>query len=96
MNVLITYDISVTTKDGRRRLAKIAKVCLNYGLRVQNSVYECDVDSSQLFNLKNEVLSLYNEDEDSIRIYKLGKNYKTSVQHFGVKSTLKPDEPIIF
>lgn len=96
MNILITYDINVQSKEGRRRLNRMAKICLNYGQRVQNSVYECDLDSGQLFQLKQEVQETYNAKEDSVRIYKLGKNYKQSVLHYGIKEVLAPEDPIIF
>lgn len=86
MLVLITYDVSVITADGRRRLRNIAKTCLDYGMRVQNSVFECEVDPAQLVVLKNELMSIYDPDEDSLRFYYLGKKGRQKVEHIGVKA----------
>lgn len=85
MLVLITYDVSVITADGRRRLRKIAKTCLDYGMRVQNSVFECEVDPAQFTILKNELMEIYDPVEDSIRFYFLGKNGRKRVEHMGAK-----------
>lgn len=95
VNILVSYDINTEDKAGQRRLRRIAKICLNYGQRVQNSVYECHINSAELLQLKEEILAVYNEDKDSIRIYKLGKNYERSVLHYGIKDTFKPDSPLI-
>ena len=95
MNILVSYDIHTQTREGQRRLNKIAKICLDYGQRVQNSVYECDIDSEKLLKLKERLKAIYHEKEDSIRIYKLGKNYQKSVIHYGVKEVFQPDEPLI-
>lgn len=96
MFVLITYDVNTTTKQGRTRLAKIAKLCLNYGVRVQNSVFECIVDSAKFVQLKHELLNIIDEKTDSLRFYFLGDKYKTKIEHFGAKPALKVDEPMIF
>jgi len=85
MLVLITYDVSVTTDGGTRRLRRIAKTCLDYGMRVQNSVFECEVDPAQFTFLKTELLNIYNEHEDSLRFYLLGKRGRQKVEHFGTK-----------
>lgn len=90
MLVLITYDVSVTTSEGRRRLRHIAKACLDYGTRVQNSVFECELTPAQLVELKAELLSIYNSDEDSLRFYYLGKKGREKVEHHGAKSVLDP------
>jgi len=90
MLVLVTYDVSVLTKDGRRRLRNIAKTCLDYGIRVQNSVFECEVDPGQFTVLKNELIEIYNPDEDSLRFYFLGKKGRQKVEHIGAKSTVDP------
>jgi len=87
MLVLITYDVSTINKSGQRRLARIAKTCLNYGQRVQNSVFECLVDPAQWTSLRAELLSLYKEEEDSLRFYFLGSNWEQKVEHFGTKDT---------
>lgn len=86
MLVLITYDVSTQTAAGKTRLRKVAKECVNYGQRVQNSVFECILDASQLLLLKDRLVSLINEKEDSLRFYYLGNNYRTKVEHFGSKT----------
>lgn len=85
MLVLITYDVSVITANGRRRLRQIAKTCLDYGMRVQNSVFECEIDSAQFTTLKNELMEIYNPKEDSLRFYFLGKKGREKVEHLGAK-----------
>jgi CRISPR-associated protein Cas2 len=90
MLMLITYDVSVTTSDGRRRLRNIAKICLDYGTRVQNSVFECEVTPAQFVELKNELLCIYDSDEDSLRFYYLGKKGREKVEHFGAKAVIDP------
>ncbi|RMJ05464.1 CRISPR-associated endoribonuclease Cas2 [Marinobacter litoralis] len=85
MMVLITYDISMEDPDGPRRLRRVAKACLDYGVRVQYSVFECEVDAAQWTFFRDELLSLYNEEKDSLRFYKLGKNWKSRIEHHGAK-----------
>ena len=85
MLVLITYDVSVITPQGRRRLRNIAKICLDYGMRVQNSVFECEVDPAQLVKLKHELIEIYDPEEDSLRFYYLGKRGRQKVEHIGAK-----------
>ncbi len=87
MLVLITYDVATQDAAGRARLRKVAKECVNYGQRVQNSVFECMLDASQLLLLKDKLVSLINEKEDSLRFYYLGNNYRTKVEHFGSKAS---------
>ena len=89
--VLITYDVSTQDAAGKARLRKVAKECVNYGQRVQNSVFECILDASQLLLLKNRLVSLINEKEDSLRFYYLGNNYRTKVEHFGSKTTYEAE-----
>ncbi|MED9852939.1 MAG: CRISPR-associated endonuclease Cas2 [Succiniclasticum sp.] len=91
MLILITYDVNTTSASGRRRLNKIAKLCCNYGQRVQNSVFECAVDYAKYLFLKNELLDLYDSEEDSIRIYNLGNNYSKKIEHFGIKESYDPE-----
>lgn len=91
MLMLITYDVSVVTPEGRRRLRNIAKTCLDYGVRVQNSVFECEVDLAQFVQLKNELLELYDPEEDSLRFYSLGKRGRQRVEHYGAKDI---DDPL--
>ena len=90
MLVLVTYDVSVLTKDGRRRLRNIAKTCLDYGVRVQNSVFECEVEPAQFTVFKNELIEIYNPEEDSLRFYFLGKKGRQRVEHIGAKPTVDP------
>lgn len=87
MLVLITYDVATQNAAGKARLRKVAKECVNYGQRVQNSVFECILDASQLLLLKERLKSLINEKEDSLRFYYLGNNYQTKVEHFGCKTS---------
>ena len=91
MLILITYDVNTETKEGRRRLQKVAKQCVNYGIRVQNSVFECLLDSSQVLVLKKRLLSLIDEKKDSLRIYYLGNNYQSKIEHYGVKDSYDPE-----
>ena len=90
MLVLITYDVNVTTSAGRKRLRHIAKTCLDYGLRVQNSVFECEVEPAQFTVLKNTLLDIYSSETDSLRFYFLGKKGRQRVEHFGAKEVVDP------
>ena len=90
MLVLVTYDVSVVSKQGQKRLRHIAKICLDYGVRVQNSIFECEVDPSQFANLKVKLLECYDKEEDSLRFYFLGKKGRTKVEHFGAKMVKDP------
>ena len=96
MLVLVTYDVSTQTALGRRRLQKIAKICQNYGQRVQNSVFECIVNNTQLSEMKIKLINTMNSDEDSLRIYQLGNNYKNKVEHIGVNESINVEDPLIF
>ncbi|MFR0847357.1 MAG: CRISPR-associated endonuclease Cas2 [Eubacterium sp.] len=91
MLVLITYDVSTEDSAGKTRLRKVAKECVNYGQRVQNSVFECLLDSSQVLVLKKRLLSLIDEKKDSLRIYYLGNNYQSKIEHYGVKDSYDPE-----
>ena len=91
MLVLITYDVSTQDAAGRKRLRKVAKECIYYGQRVQNSVFECILDSSQLLLLKDSLVSMIDEKQDSLRFYYLGNKYQTKVEHFGIKSSYEPE-----
>lgn len=95
MLVLVTYDVSTMTKEGRRRLNRVAKVCLDYGQRVQHSVFECQVDPAQSTSLKHRLLDEMNADEDSIRFYFLGKNWERRVEHYGTKPSVDLEGPLI-
>ncbi|MFZ7131154.1 MAG: CRISPR-associated endonuclease Cas2 [Eubacteriales bacterium] len=96
MLILITYDVSTVTSDGRKRLRKVAKTCQNYGQRVQNSVFECVVDSTQLATLKIQLVKIIDKEHDSLRFYRLGDNYKTKVEHFGIKESIDIEDTLIF
>jgi len=91
MMVLITYDVSVTTDSGKKRLRKVAKQCVNYGQRVQNSVFECLLDPAQFAELKHRLESIINHETDSLRYYFLGTNWKNRVEHVGAKSGYDPE-----
>ena len=91
MLVIITYDIQTKTEEGRRRLSQVSRVCKNYGQRVQNSVFECDVTTVQLVELKKKLLQIINPNEDSLRIYNMGLSYKNKIEHFGVKESYDPE-----
>ena len=91
MLLLITYDVNTTDAAGRKRLNSIAKTCLKYGQRVQNSVFECLVDPVQYKNLQVLLLKKMDKDKDSIRFYNLGEKYHTKIEHFGTKSTYDPE-----
>lgn len=95
MLVLITYDVSTQDGAGRKRLRKVAKECVNYGQRVQNSVFECMLDPSQLLIVKDKLLSLIDREQDSLRFYYLGNKYETKIEHFGVKTTYEPEGMLI-
>lgn len=83
MFVLITYDVNITSPSGAKRLRNVAKTCLNYGKRVQNSVFECVLNESQFVTLKHQLESIIDEKDDSIRFYKLGNNWKNKVEEIG-------------
>lgn len=85
MMVLVTYDISVSEPGGAKRLRRIAMACLDYGVRVQNSVFECDVDPAQWVKLKANLLKIYDKTQDSLRFYMLGSNWRVKVEHYGSK-----------
>ena len=95
MMMLITYDVSVSTSAGRRRLRQISKTCVDFGMRVQYSVFECNVTPAQWVTLKAKLLDLYNENEDSLRFYRLGSKWQNKVQHFGVKKSVDVLESVL-
>jgi len=95
MMVLVTYDVATTTAQGRRRLTRVAKTCLDFGQRVQNSVFECNVDPEQWAKLRLRLLDIYNPEEDSLRFYFLGSNWRRRVQHAGAKPSVDLEGPLI-
>ena len=95
MLVLITYDINTHSAVGRRRLRHVAKQCVNYGQRVQYSVFECVVDAAQYTLLKHKLLELIDPETDSLRFYNLGNNHKARVEHHGAKPSLDLEGTLI-
>ena len=95
MMVLISYDVSTSDDGGRRRLRKIAKECQNHAQRVQNSVFEADLDYSQFLKLKDRLLKIIDAEKDSLRFYYLGNHWQKRVEHVGVKQTYNPEGVII-
>ena len=91
MLVVITYDVNTEDTAGRRRLRQIAKQCINYGQRVQNSVFECLLDAAQCRSLQSKLLALMDSKKDSLRFYYLGDRYQTKIEHFGVKEAYQPE-----
>jgi len=85
MLLLITYDVNTMSKEGRKRLCKISKICCNYGQRVQNSVFECVMDSAKYVEVKSKLLKTIDNSEDSLRIYHLGNKYENKIEQFGKK-----------
>lgn len=83
MMVLISYDVSTVKPEGRRRLRHMAKQCENFGVRVQNSVFECDVDPAQWAELKHRLEQIVDTEEDSLRFYYLGSKWRQKVEHIG-------------
>lgn len=95
MLVLITYDVSLSNAKGVKRLRRVAKICTNYGQRVQNSVFECMLNITQLTEIKHLLENIINKETDSIRIYRLGDNYKQKIEHIGKNNTYNPTDTII-
>lgn len=93
--ILVTYDVSTVNSEGQRRLRQVSKLCQNYGQRVQNSVFECIVDATQFALLKIKLLELIDEEKDSLRFYQLGNNYKSKVEHVGIKESIDLEGPLI-
>lgn len=91
MMVLVTYDVNTETPEGRKRLRQVARECLNYGQRVQNSVFECLVDPTQFAKLKHSLCEIMDNEKDSIRFYYLGSNWQNRVEHYGNKRGYNPE-----
>ena len=96
MLVLVTYDVNTQDKEGRKRLRRVAKQCINYGVRVQNSVFECVVDAAQLRKLKKFLTDEIDPEKDSLRFYNLGNKAKSNVEHVGAKAALDVEGDLIF
>ena len=93
--VLITYDVNTEDREGRKRLRKIAKQCVNYGQRVQNSVFECILDAAQCKELQYKLCTIMDLEKDSLRFYYLGNHYKTKIEHYGIKKAYEPEGSLI-
>ena len=95
MLVLITYDVNTETAAGKKRLRRVAKECVNYGQRVQNSVFECNLDAAKCREVKARLEGIIDKDKDSLRFYNLGNNYKNKVEHIGAKASFDVTDPLI-
>ena len=95
MLVLITYDVSTEDAAGKRRLRQVAKKCVAHGQRVQNSVFECSLDASQLRLLQAELTALIDQEKDSLRFYLLGNRYQSKEQHCGAHPAYQPDDVLM-
>lgn len=95
MLVLITYDVNTETKAGKARLRKVAKECVNYGHRVQNSVFECVLDQAQCRKDKHILEQIIDKEHDSLRLYYLGNHYENKVDHIGIKPSFKVEDVLI-
>jgi len=95
MLVVVCYDVSTLEPEGQRRLRRVAKVCKDYGQRVQLSVFECEVDPAQWTSLRQKLINEVNLEEDSLRFYFLGAKWRRRVEQLGVKKSYDPDEPMI-
>ncbi len=85
MLVVVTYDVNTEDPAGRKRLRKVAKLCVDYGQRVQNSVFECVADAATVTRLKHDLSKLIDNEKDSLRFYHLGNQYKDKIEHYGAK-----------
>ena len=92
MLVLITYDVNTEDSAGRRRLRQIAKQCVNYGQRVQNSVFECLLDAAQCRMLQAKLCDIMDKEKDSLRFYYLGNKYESKIEHYGCKTSYDPED----
>lgn len=95
MMVLVTYDVNTESDGGKRRLRRVARVCTNYGQRVQNSVFECLVDPAQFAELRHTICDIIEPERDSIRFYFLGKEWRRRVEHIGAKPAYDPEGPLL-
>ena len=95
VNILITYDVATSSNEGTKRLRRVAKACLDYGQRVQNSVFECKVDHATFVQLKQRILGIIDEQTDSVRFYILGKSWDEKTEHYGAKPSINMDQTLI-
>lgn len=95
MLVLITYDVSTTDSAGKRRLHQVAKQCIAHGQRVQNSVFECNLDAAQYKLLQAQLRQLIDPSQDSLRFYNLGNHYENRVEHIGAKASYDAEDVLM-
>ena len=95
MLVVVAYDVNTETAEGRRRLRRVAKICVNRGQRVQNSVFECLLEPAQWERLRHKLVEVIDAETDSLRFYFLGKNWKRRVDHVGAKKPYDPEGPLV-
>lgn len=95
MLVLVTYDVNTETAAGRKRLRQVARQCVNYGQRVQNSVFECIMDAATCRTVEHKLEQIIDPETDSLRFYYLGNNYQSKVKHVGARPSLDVTEPLI-
>ncbi|MDZ4743533.1 MAG: CRISPR-associated endonuclease Cas2 [Verrucomicrobiota bacterium] len=95
MYILVTYDVATSDEGGARRLRRVAKICLDYGQRVQNSVFECKLDPAKFIELKSRLTSEINDKKDSLRFYHLGNNWEQRIDHIGAKQSYNINGPLI-
>ena len=93
--MLITYDVATGDAAGRRRLRRVARLCQDYGQRVQYSVFECQIDPAQWARLRARLVNEIDEQEDSLRFYRLGANWRSRIEHAGAKASYDPDGPLV-
>ena len=94
--MLITYDVSTETLAGRRRLRRVARLCRDYGQRVQYSVFECQIDPAQWATLRSRLIDEINEATDSLRFYRIGANWRGKIEHIGAKPGYDPEGPMVY
>lgn len=94
--MLVTYDVNVETPAGRRRLRRVARACLDHGQRVQNSVFECEVEPAQWRMLRARLLAEIDPERDSLRFYRLGADGRRRIEHAGAKPVIDLDGPLVF
>ena len=95
MMVLVTYDVSTEIEGGQKRLRRVAKICKNYGQRVQKSVFECLIDPAQWTAMRQRLIDEIQEEDDSLRFYFLGKNWRGRVEHVGANACYDPEGPLV-
>ncbi|MGD9209643.1 MAG: CRISPR-associated endonuclease Cas2 [Desulfobacteraceae bacterium] len=95
MMILVSYDVSTTDEDGPRRLRRVAKICKNFGQRVQYSVFECIVDPAQLTRFRQKLIDEIDPEKDSLRFYSLGAGWRNRIEHIGAKASFDQEGPLI-